>query len=79
MKNEDNSRWGARIERGRVTAAYEDANSPYIPRYDVESIDRPGVKVRGLTIATDEMCAIDQMVYFFAFDDGKGMVIGGIR
>lgn len=75
MKSEDNFPWGAKIERGKVTAARENENTAY--RYDVDSIDRPGVTVYDLT-ALGGVYAAGSAVYFFTFEDGKGMILGGI-
>lgn len=75
MKNEDNFLWGARIERGEVTAAHDDANVAY--RYDVKSIDRPGVNVYGLAAISGQYTS-GALVYFFTFEDGKGMILCGI-
>jgi len=74
MKDEHNSPWGARIERGCVRGKQTDADG--VIRYTVESYDRPGV------IATDIPCFFstdvetDSTVYFFMFNDGNGGIIG---
>ena len=69
MKNEQNSPWGARIERGRIAAA-EDG------QYTVESCDRPGVTAWDLE-AMGGNYTVGDTVYFFMFEDGKGLVIHG--
>lgn len=71
MKNGDNSPWGAKIERGRITAI--EGEEPR--RYTVESIDRPGVTGCGLT-GREDTYTIDETVYFFLFEDGTGAVLG---
>lgn len=70
MECENNSRWGARIERGVVTASAAGAN----PTCDVKSTDRPGCVFYALP--SPSAYAAGTAVYFFAFDDGRGMVIG---
>lgn len=77
MKNENTSPWGARIERGRITAITTNAlGADY---YTVESIDRPGVVGYGLTLVNESFDpSIGTSVYFFVFDDGTGQVISQI-
>lgn len=67
MKCEDNSLWGAKIERGEILFKQDDL-------YDVRSIDRPGVIGYGLPMLTGS-CAMGDHVYFFLFEDGKGMIL----
>ena len=71
MKHEDDAPWGARIERGRIARAETIGGEM---RYDVESIDRPGVKGWGLPGMGFEVHA-NSSVYFFIFDDGDGRVL----
>lgn len=66
MKNESNSPWGAMIERGKITAAEADG-------YTVESFDRPGATGYGLK-GPDGLAA-GNIVYFFLFGDGKGLIL----
>ena len=66
MKDEHNSPWGARIERGKVTEAEGGT-------YTVESYDRPGVTGYGLT--GPSAIAAGEKVYFFLFGDGKGLIL----
>ena len=68
MKNESNSPWGAMIERGKITAAEADG-------YTVESFDRPGAT--GFGLSGPNGLAVGDIVYFFLFSDGKGMVLSG--
>ena len=67
MKNENNSPWGAKIERGKITAT--------AGGYTVASFDRPGVTGFGLNGPNG--LAVGDIVYFFLFSDGKGMVLSG--
>lgn len=75
MKNEDNSQWGARIERGEVTGKHGTSGSY---TYDVKSYDRPGVEVYGLATSDGGEYAAGSKVYFFTFEDGKGLILNGI-
>ena len=74
MKNEDNSLWGAKIERGRIIVS---RSADEGRRCDVESIDRPGVIFYGLP--SPALHDGGDMVYFFAFEDGKGAILGLIE
>jgi len=77
MKNENTSPWGARIERGRITAITTDALGTEL--YTVESIDRPGVVAYGLSLLNENFDPpIGTSVYFFMFDDGTGQVMSQI-
>ena len=69
MSDESKSLWGSRIERGVITGKSE--NGGYA--YDVESIDRPGVIAYGLP--GDDDMSIGTKVYYFSFEDGKGLVL----
>lgn len=72
MKDENISRWGAKIERGKIEEAETSGQETV---FTVSSYDRPGVTGRRLkSFATG--CAAGDIVYFFLFDDGKGAVIG---
>ena len=73
MKCENNFPWGARIERGIVTASY----AGLTPRCDVRSVDRPGCTFDRLP--SPVAYSADTAVFFFAFDDGRGLVIGPIE
>lgn len=64
--------WGAKIERGRIMAL--DAG-----KYDIESIDRQGVRVFGLKAMDGGTYKVRDAVYFFTFDDGHGMILGKIE
>ena len=70
MKCEDISPWGAKIERGRITARHEDSGKY---TYDIESIDRPGALFYAMP--GDGQLETGGNVYFFAFEDGKGFVM----
>ena len=74
MKSEDTSPWGARIERGKITAA---TGSGTARRYTIESIDRPGVTLYAMPGAGTY--GEGALVYFFAFRDGKGLAIAEIN
>lgn len=67
MKNEQNTPFGACIERGKITAIKENT-------YTVESYDRPGVTAWELESMTDGLHVGDR-VYFFVFQDGSGLVM----
>lgn len=69
MNEECKSPWGARIERGVISG--KTVNGGYA--YDVESYDRPGVIFYGLP--GEDNLDIGTNVYFFAFEDGKGLVL----
>ena len=73
MKCETNFPWGARIERGVVTAS----ESGLTATCDVRSIDRPGCVFAGMP--SPAAYEAGTAVYFFAFDDGKGRIIGQIE
>lgn len=73
MENENKIPWGVQIERGIVTAS-EAGNTP---RCDVRSLDRPGCLFYGLPAPS--AYAADTAVYYFAFCDGMGRVIGLIE
>ena len=61
---------GAVIERGKVMAVTAGGIT-------VESWDRPGVTAGGLGKAVaGATFAVGDTVYFFLFEDGRGMVIG---
>ena len=75
MKNENTSPWGAKIERGEITAVHGDADDTF--RYDIKSIDRPGVTAYGLS-TTNGTFHPGEKVYFFLFGDGKGMILNGL-
>lgn len=75
MDNKNHFQWGANIERGEITAVHRDADNVF--RYDIKSIDRPGVKASGITCDRD-MLASGEKVYFFLFADGTGQIIGAI-
>lgn len=74
MKNENTSPWGAKIERGEITAVHRDADDTF--RYDIKSIDRPGVTSK--ISCSRDMLSPGAKVYFFLFDDGHGMILGRI-
>ena len=76
MKSEDISLWGAKIERGKILAVHQIAEEVF--RYDVESIDRPGVKAYRMPDVSGEGYSAGQKVYFASFEDGKGLVFCGI-
>ena len=65
------SGWGAKLERGKVTAASGSL-------YDIESYDRPGLKAEGLEAYYGDTLAEGDQVYFFLFDDGTGFILGKI-
>lgn len=65
--------WGAYIERGVVTASAEGLTA----RCDVRSIDRPGCLFYALP--SPEAYAPGTAVFFFAFNDGRGRIIGQIE
>lgn len=71
MKNEDDFPWGAKIERGRIAAIEKTEQGRFL--YSIESIDRPGAAFYNMP--GDEAYTIQTMVYFFAFEDGKGMIL----
>ena len=73
MDHDNNFPWGARIERGVVTASAAGAN----PTCDVRSVDRPGCAFYALP--SPSAYAAGTAVYFFAFDDGRGMIVGPIE
>lgn len=65
MSKENNPpKWGAKIERGRVTGVDDGL-------YTVESIDRPGVTGYGLPCFWGSVSQ-NEVVYFFLFPDGTG-------
>ena len=82
MKNEH--MYGAMIERGEITAILEEG-------YEVKSLSRPGVttppipaqeRIEKIIVDAEHNArieyreyAVGDRVYFFMFDDGKGMVI----
>ena len=70
--NEENFRWGAKIERGKIIAIDEYERGVY--RYDVTSIDRPGVTAYGLPCQGGPFY-IGTKVFFFVFEDGKGLIL----
>lgn len=74
MNSGNNFQWGAKIERGEITAAKREADGA--SQYDIKSIDRPGVTANG--VSCDQMLAPGAKVYFFLFDDGHGMILGVI-
>lgn len=56
------------IERGRIT---EIINGGYI----VQSLDREGIETMPLKPTSNAAYQVNDMVYFFAFNDGSGAVI----
>lgn len=60
--------YGAVIEQGRVIA-------PEGGGYRVESLSRPGIRTLPLQAAHGEVFSPGDLVYFFMFRDGRGMII----
>lgn len=75
MKCDNTSQWGAKIEQGKAIDSRQVTES--VIRCDVESIDRPGITFYGLL--SDKLYSAGALVYFFAFDNGKGMIVGPIQ
>ena len=71
MKNEQNARFGAEIERGIITEADDG-------KYTVSSYDRPGVTAWEMEPIGEETYQTGDGVYFFLFPDGKGRILCGI-
>ena len=58
-----------RIERGKILAANETG-------YLVASLDRVGIEIPDLKpLIETETYTVNQMVYFFSFNDGNGRII----
>lgn len=70
---EEGSSWGARIERGRVTAI---DGSGQTDRFTIQSYDRPGVTASRIADPTNLQPEIGEKVCFFMFDDGTGCIVG---
>ena len=64
---------GAAVERGKIISTQGG--------YTVESLTRSGVVTLPLETLyeTAEVYAVDDMVYFFAFDDGHGAILRKIE
>lgn len=61
--------YGAVVERGKIIAE-EDG------KYRVESITRDGITSLPLKpMGTEETYMVDDLVYFFMFPDGDGLII----
>ena len=69
MKNEDNARYGAFIERGEVLNA-EDG------KYTVKSFDRDGIITPPIPAINNVLPDVGNRVFFFLFNDGSGRIIG---
>lgn len=69
MKSETNSQWGANIERGKIKTVNDG-------KYTVASYDRPGVTAWELE-AMNGTYTVGDTVYFFVFEDGKGLIVHG--
>ena len=68
MKCDNAPEWGARIERGIVTAISSGTHT-------VKSYDRPGLVFVGLKNKTGVTLAVKDKVSFYAFNDGTGAMI----
>ena len=68
MNCEKNPEWGARNERGIVTAV---SGSDYT----VKSYDRPGLTLSGIKNKSGDTIAADDQVVFYAFSDGIGAIL----
>lgn len=72
MSRTDELPWGAKIERGEVIAVHTSGETDF--RYDVKSIDRPGVTAYGMAAARGSY-GEGAYVYFFLFEDGNGLIL----
>ena len=60
--------YGAAIERGIVKSAADG-------KYTVESLSRSGIITPPLSALYSGPVQVDDMVYFFLFDDGRGAIL----
>lgn len=64
-------RYGAEIERGEIIEIQDDS-------YRVSSLSRNGIVTPLLKGIGNEKYALNQKVYFFIFDDGKGRILAAL-
>lgn len=62
---------GALIERGEIVGITDDG-------YIIRSITREGIELKKIQTITDATYTKGELVYFFAFSDGKGSIISAI-
>ena len=73
MKKEHSPRYGAYLERGKITAIQ--TNNGTVTGYTVESYDRPGITAEGLNGSAVHNADVNTNVYFYLFDDGTGFIL----
>ncbi len=61
-------KYGAQIERGRIKKLADNG-------YEVESLERIGIVTPPIPTMGNKQYTVGDMVYFFLFDDGTGMII----